>query len=178
MASLQDQLLQSGLVDKKKAKQLKQAHRKEARGRQKGQVHIDETKEQVRRAQLEKAEHDRQLNKEQQIEAEKKAIKAQIVQLITMSRISREGGDVPYQFKDGSRIKKIYVTQKLQHELINGRLAIARLADDYEVLPASAAGKIAQRDPQVVVLLNQYEPPAVDEDDPYADYQIPDDLMW
>ena len=40
------------------------------------------------------------------------------------------------------------------------------------------AQKIAQRDPQVVVVLNQYEPTPVDEDDPYADYQIPDDLMW
>ena len=53
MASLQDQLLQSGLVDKKKAKQLKQEHRKAAKGRQKGQVQIDETREQARRAQLE-----------------------------------------------------------------------------------------------------------------------------
>lgn len=178
MASLQDQLLQSGLVDKKKAKELKQAHRKEARGRQKGQVLVDETKEQARRAQLEKVERDRQLNKEQQLAAEKKAIKAQIVQLITMNRVNREGGDVAYQFKDGSLIKKMYVTQAIQKELINGRLAIAKLADDYELLPAAAAGKIAQRDPQVIVLLNQYEPPAVDEDDPYADYQIPDDLMW
>ena len=178
MASLQDQLLQSGLVDKKKAKQLKQEHRKEAKGRQKGQVHIDEAKEQARRVQLEKVERDRQLNKEQQAEAEKKEIKAQIVQLITMNRISREGGDVAYQFKDGTRIKKMYVTPKIQRELVNGRLAIAKLADDYELLPAAAAEKIAQRDPQVVVLLNQYEPTTVDEDDPYTDYQIPDDLMW
>ena len=164
MASLQDQLLQSGLVDKKKAKQLKQEHRKEAKGRQKGQVHIDEAKEQARRAQLEKAERDRQLNKAQQAEAEKKAIKAQIVQLITMNRIHREQGDVAYQ--------------KIQQELINGRLAIAKLGDEYALLPASAAEKIAQRDAQVIVVLNQYAPTAVDEDDPYAEYQIPDDLMW
>lgn len=178
MASLQDQLLQSGLVDKKKAKQLKQEHRKEAKGRQKGQVHIDEAKEQARRAQLEKAERDRQLNKAQQAEAEKKAIKAQIVQLITMNRIHREQGDVAYQFKDGTKIKKLYVTQKIQQELINGRLAIAKLGDEYALLPASAAEKIAQRDAQVIVVLNQYAPTEVDEDDPYAEYQIPDDLMW
>ena len=108
----------------------------------------------------------------------KKAIRAQIVQLITMNRIHREGGDVAYQFKDGTRIKKLYVTPKIHGELVNGRLAIAKLADGYELLPAAAAQKIAQRDPQVVVVLNQYEPTPVDEDDPYADYQIPDDLMW
>ena len=35
-----------------------------------------------------------------------------------------------------------------------------------------------QRDAQVIVLLNRNESVEVDEDDPYADYQIPDDLMW
>ena len=178
MASLQDQLLQSGLVDKKKAKQLKQEHRKEARSRQKGHVIVDENKEQARRAQLEKVERDRQLNKEQQAEAEKRAIQAQIIQLITLNRIVREKGDVAYQFKDGTVIKKLYVTAKIQQELINGRLAIAKLGDGYELLPASAAEKIAQRDAKVILVLNQYAPTEVDEDDPYADYQIPDDLMW
>ena len=119
-----------------------------------------------------------ELNRAQQAEAEKKAIKAQIVQLITMNRVHREQGDVAYQFKDGTKIKKLYVTPRIQQELSNGRLAIARLDDAYELLPASAAEKIAQRDAQVIVVLNQYTPTAVDEDDPYADYQIPDDLMW
>jgi len=178
MASLHDQLLQSGLVDKKKAKQLKQEQRKEVRGRQKGQVHTDETREKARLAQQEKAERDRLLNKAQQEEAEKKAIKAQIIQLITLNRVRRERGDVAYQFADGTRIKKIYVTQQTHTDLINGRLAIVRLDNDFELVSAVTAQKIAQRDQQVVVVLNQYEPAAADEDDPYAAYQIPDDLMW
>jgi uncharacterized protein len=178
MASLQDQLLQSGLVDKKKARKLQQEHRKEARVRQKGQPHIDENKEQAKRVQLEKAERDRLLNREQQAEAEKKAVTAQIVQLIMMNRLKREQGEVAYQFKDGTRIKKMYITQQIQKDLINGRLAIAKLGSDYELVPAPAAEKIIQRDPQVIVVLNQYEAEGVDEDDPYADYQIPDDLMW
>lgn len=178
MASLQDQLLNVGLVDKKKAKQLKQEQRKEAKGRQKGQVQIDENKEQVKRNLLEKAERDRQLNKQQQAAAEEKAIQAQIIQLIKMNCIKREGGDIAYQFKDGTRIKKIYVNAQLQKDLIGGRLAIAKLENDFELLPSSAAEKIMQRDPAVIVLLNTYEAVDVDEDDPYADYQIPDDLMW
>lgn len=178
MASLKDQLLQSGLVDRKKAKQLQQEQRKEVRSRQKGQVYTDATREQARLAQLEKAERDRLLNRAQQEQAEKKAIKAQIIQLITLNRVKRDGGDVAYQFADGTRIKKLYVTQQIHKDLVNGRLAIARLDDGYELLPAPAAQKIAQRDPQVIVVLNQYEPPAAAEDDPYAQYQIPDDLMW
>lgn len=178
MASLQDQLLQNGLVDKKKAKQVSKEQRKEAKVRHKGQPLLDENKEQAKRTLAEKAERDRQLNKQQQAEADRKAIKAQIVQLIQMNRIARERGDVAYHFKDGSIIKKMYVTQQLQKDLSNGRLAIAKLDEDYELLPAVAAEKIMQRDASVIVLLNREEKATVDEDDPYADYQIPDDLMW
>ena len=178
MASLKDQLLNAGLIDKKKAKQLKQELRKEAKVRKKGQVPLDDNKEQVKRNLVEKAERDRQLNKQQQEVVEKKAIQAQISQLITMNRIKRESGDIAYQFTDGTRIKKIYVTEQLQKDLVNGRLAIAKLGNEFELLPSSAAEKIRQRDPQVIVLLNTYEVTGVDEDDPYAEYQIPDDLMW
>ena len=178
MASLKDQLLNAGLIDKKKAKQLKQELRKEAKVRQKGQVRLDDNKEQVKRNLVEKAERDRQLNKQQQEVVERKAIQAQISQLITMNRIKREGGNIAYQFTDGTRIKKMYVTEQLQKDLVNGRLAIAKLGNEFELLPSSAAEKIRQRDPQVIVLLNTYEVTGVDEDDPYAEYQIPDDLMW
>ena len=178
MASLKDQLLNAGLIDKKKAKQLKQELRKEAKVRKKGQVPLDDNKEQVKRNLVEKAERDRHLNKQQQEVVERKAIQAQISQLITMNRIKRESGDIAYQFTDGTRIKKIYVTEQLQKDLVNGRLAIAKLDNEFELLPSSAAEKIRQRDPQVIVLLNTYEVTGVDEDDPYAEYQIPDDLMW
>jgi hypothetical protein len=95
-----------------------------------------------------------------------------------MNRVKRKQGDVAYQFTDGTKIKKLYITQQLQNDLIKGRLAIAKLGDSYELLPAPAAEKIMQRDAQVIVLLNRNESIEVDEDDPYADYQIPDDLMW
>ena len=178
MASLQDQLLKAGIVDQKKAKKIKQEQRKEAKGRQKGQVQVDENKEQAKRARIEKAERDRKLNKQQQEEVEKKAVQAQIIQLIKMNRIDRQKGDVAYQFTDGTKIKKIYITQQLQNDLIKGRLAIAKLDDGYVLLPSSAAEKIMQRDQQVIVLHNTSDQADVDEDDPYADYHIPDDLMW
>ncbi len=182
MASLQDQLLKAGIVDKKKAKQIKQEQRKETKSRPKGQVQVDENKEQAKRALAEKTQRDRQLNKRQRDEAEKKAVQAQIIQLIKMNRVDQKQGDVAYQFADGTKIKKVYITQQLQNDLIKGRLAIAKLEGGYELLPCKAAEKIMQRDAQVIVLLNRNDSVGVDEsadeDDPYADYQIPDDLMW
>lgn len=178
MASLQDQLLKAGIVDSKKAQKIKKEKRKETRSQPKGKERVDEAKEDARRHIAEKVERDRELNRQQQEVSEKKAIQAQIIQLIKMNRIDRSSGDVPYQFTDGKKIKKVHVTTRLQNELIRGRVAIARLGEGYELLPAAAARKIMQRDAQAILLLNTNESVSVDEDDPYAAYEIPDDLMW
>lgn len=178
MASLQDQLLKAGVVDDKKAKKIKREQRKAEKGQPKGKVQIDQDKEQARVAREEKAARDRALNKRKEQAAEQKAIAAQIIQLVQMNKIERGAGDIAYQFADGSKIKKIYVTPQLQNDLVAGRIAIAKLDDGYELLPAAAADKIAQRDEHVIVVLNTSGPGEVDEDDPYADYQVPDDLMW
>ena len=63
--------------------------------------------------------------------------------------------------------------------LANGSLAIVQHQGGYEVIPREAALKIQERDPRRIVQLNiLVEPKTPEEDDPYAAYQIPDDLMW
>jgi len=178
MASLQDQLLKAGIVDKKKAKEIKKEQRKQAKQQPKGSVQVDEAKEQAKRHLAEKSERDREMNRERQAEADKKAIHAQIIQLVNMNRVPRGDGEITYQFTDGKKIKKLYVTATLQNQLVKGLLAITKLGESYELVPAAIAEKIRQRNESVVILLNVKEKTAVDEDDPYADYQIPDDLMW
>jgi uncharacterized protein len=178
MASLQDQLLKAGIVDPGKAKKIIKEKRKEAKSQPKGHARVDETREQALRSVAQKAERDRELNRELRAQSEKKAIQAQIIQLIRINRIERASGDIPFQFVDGKKIKKIHVTAQTQAELSRGRIAIARLDGRYELIPAAAARKIMQRDENAVLLLNTGEPVAAGEDDPYAAYQIPDDLMW
>ena len=118
------------------------------------------------------------MNKELQAQAEKKAIQAQVIQLIKMNKINRGSGELAYQFTDEKKIKKLYVTGELQQQLIKGQIAITRLGESYELVPAPVAEKIQQRNAVAIVLLNQKDSQEIDADDPYADYQIPDDLMW
>ena len=152
--------------------------RKQAKQRPKGESLVDENKEQAKRALAEKAIQDKHRNKLQQATAEKKAIHAQVIQLINTNTIVRSSGETAFQFTDDGKIKKIYVTPKLPNELIKGQIAIAKLNDEYALLPAKVADKIKQREQHSIVLLNNNEEIEVDVDDPYADYQIPDDLMW
>lgn len=178
MASLQDQLLKAGIVDKKKVKDIKKEQRKQAKQQPKGHAQVDEAKEQARLALQQRSEQDRKMNKELQAQAEKKEIQAQVIQLIKTNKISRGSGEIAYQFTDEKKIKKLYVTGELQEQLIKGQIAIARLGESYELVPAPVAEKIQQRNEAAIVLLNQKDSQQIDEDDPYADYQIPDDLMW
>lgn len=178
MASLQDQLLKAGIVDKKKAKEIKKEQRKKAKQTPKGSQPVDEAREQAKQALAEKSRRDREINKQQQAEADRKAIFAQIIQLIKMNRIARTGGEIAYQFTDGKKIKKLYVTAEQQNQLTRGQLAIVTLDEAYELVPAVVAEKIKQRDSKPIVLLHSPGDTEVEDDDPYADYQIPDDLMW
>jgi uncharacterized protein YaiL (DUF2058 family) len=178
MASLQDQLLKAGIVDKDKAKKINKEKRKKARQMPKGKVALDEAKEQAKRALAEKSESDRLRSKTLQAAADKKAIHAQVIQLVRTNTIERSGGETTYQFTDNKKIKKIYVTVAQQNELIKGQLAIAKLDEEYALIPRQIAEKIQQREDHIITVLNSQQQSEVDADDPYADYQIPDDLMW
>ncbi|MEE2732538.1 MAG: DUF2058 domain-containing protein [Pseudomonadota bacterium] len=178
MASLQDQLLKAGIIDKAKNQKVKKEKHKQQRQVPKGQVQQDEAKLLAAKARAEKQEKDRLINQHHLEEAERKAIQAQIRQLIETSRQNREGADQPYQFAHHKKVKKIYVTDEQQRRLVAGQLAIVALNEQYELVPLKVAAKIAQRDEGCVVVLNQTPADQPAEDDPYADYQIPDDLMW
>ena len=179
--SLQEQLLKAGLV---KEKQLKKAN-SEKRKQTRAQLHskegvVDEAREAALQALAEKAERDRALAREQNLAAERKAIAAQIRQIITMNRQPKNTGDIAYNFVHDKKIKTLHVDKTTQEHLVHGRLAIVTLDERYEIVPQAAALKIQLRDPAVVIVCNEQQkaPDGSVEDDPYADYKVPDDLMW
>ena len=173
--SLQAQLLKAGLVDEKKLKQAQRAKKKAAKN-EPDKVH--DTAAAVEKARAEKAERDRQLNEQRKLESARKESEAQVKQIIEQAKIDRSGGETPYQFASKNKIKKIHVTPRLQQQLVSGVIAIVRFGEGYELVPASVADKIRQRDENTVVLHNTRSAVEPAEDDPYAEFQIPDDLMW
>ncbi len=176
--SLQDQLLGAGLVDNKKAKAIKKEQRKNKKQQPKGQQQEDEAKILAKQALDAKTERSRELNQKRNDEAEQKAVLAQIKQLIANGQIAYKSGDVAYQFNDAGKIKKLYVTPPLQEQLAKGIIAIAKHGEGYALVPKVVAEKIASRCEDFIVLLNKKGQALTDEDDPYAAYEIPDDLMW
>ena len=176
--SLQDQLLKTGLIDDKRANKIKKNKHKQTRQKQKTKIETtDEAKLAAQQAQAEKAERDRQLNLQRKAESERKAIAAQVRQLVEMNRQSMQEGEIDYSFTDGTLIKRILVTEAQHKQLGNGRLCIIKLDEQYELIPMLVAEKIRMRDAGTQVLSNQ-STEIPEDDDPYADYKVPDDLMW
>lgn len=177
--SLFDQLKKSGLVDEKKAKQAKKEKQKQAK-QQKGKKAkpLAASTLLAQQAQAEKVARDRELNQQRKLAAEQVALSAQIKQLIQMNRIEDSQGEIGFNFADGAKVQRLYVTAELHAQLVRGRLAVVKLADGYALVPAGVAEKIKLRDPSCVLVCNEVESEGTDADDPYAEFRVPDDLMW
>ncbi len=171
--SLRDQLLKAGLVNQKQVSQTNKAEKKQKRMEHKGQVEVDDSQQRMaKEAMAEKARRDQELNRQQQEKAEQK-----IKQLIEATRLPKLTTEDYYNFVDDKKVKRIAVNALMRTRLSNGALAIVSHAGGYEVIPREAAVKIQERDASRILLLNTHVEEA-DEDDPYAAYKIPDDLMW
>lgn len=168
--SLQEQMLKAGLVNEKKLKKAK-------KGSKKSRVQAREAKAAVEENKAAQKERDQELNKQRDEAKLSKEIKAQVKQLITLNTIALGDGDIKYNFTDGTLVKSLYVTQEIRDQLSKGNLSIARLEETYAVIPTVVAKKIAERD-QETVIENDVKEEVVEEDDPYAQYVVPDDLMW
>ncbi|AKL11790.1 TPA: DUF2058 domain-containing protein [Kluyvera intermedia] len=175
--TLQEQMLKAGLVTSKKMAKVQRTAKK-------SRVQAREAREAVEENKKAQLERDKQLSEQQKQAALSKEYKAQVKQLIEMNRIVIAKGNIDFNFTDNNLIKKVVVDKATQTQLINGRLAIARLVtnsngdSEYAIIPAVVADKIAQRDESYIVLNSALSEEVQDEDDPYADFKIPDDLMW
>jgi hypothetical protein len=178
MVSLQEQFLKAGLVDKTKAKLANQEKSKQKKvERRTGEQSVDEVRLAAQELQRKNAERARELNAQRDAAANQKAIVAQIAQMVRQNRQDKGKGDIAYNFTHGTKIERIFVSPAVREHLVAGRLVIVVMNAVVELVPRIIADKIAERDASLVVRVNKASA-QVDEDDPYAAFQIPDDLMW
>jgi len=182
--SLQDQLLKMGVVDKKKAKKSQHQKRQDVNKNRKAvksgqEVKEESIKNELSKSALKKKQRDLALNKKREEARAKNALKAEVLQLIQQNvvEIPKEA-DVAYNFTHDAKIRKVYVTEELRNQLTAGRLAIAVDDKKHRLIPDKVAEKIQSRLPEAVVRIEATAESKLDDDDPYADYEIPDDLMW
>jgi len=178
--ALQEQLLKAGLAKKSKAAEAAREQEKARRGEAPSLA--AEIQREAERAREEKVERDRALAAAQKAEAQAKALRAQARQIIGDKRVPH-GGDIEYRFTVDGAIRSLPVVEAQKKQLANGQLVVARLDEGFVLLPRIAADQVRQRAPEWIVLDHrEAEAPAstgnAEEDAYYAQFVVPDDLVW
>ena len=160
----------------KKAKKLSKQAVHEQRT---GQSEEAELKAKIAQDKQEKLAKDQALDLEKKRLLQGKELKAAIIQMIHQHKIMQTDGDVSYQFIDESKIKKMYLNQQIYNALVSGSLVIAKDGESYAILPKALAERINDKMTGFIIVNNSEKNEQItDEEDPYAAYVIPDDLMW
>ena len=168
----QDKFLKAGLVTKKQVNKVNiEQHKKQKEQRRNpSNEPVDQTVELALQRQKEQA---RQSNAQRDLAAREKEIAAQIKQLAATNRVQPGKGTIAFHFSDANKIKKLYLPKPLIDQLSSGSLGIVKVDEKYEIVPAETAGKIRDRRPEALLVLNVRQ--EKDPNDPYAEFPIPDD---
>lgn len=177
--SLAEQLLGAGLVNEKKVKQLKREKHLQRKQNPKGGAAETEQQARLKQQRDEAAERDRELNRQRKAEIDAKAMKAQALQMLQHNQQPVDG-EIRFNFTDprNNKIKFLFVSDQVQKHLSSAKLAICAYGEDYFIVPRHVAEKVAERFAESLIYLADESQQQPEEDDPYKDFQIPDDLMW
>lgn len=149
---LQEQLLKAGLATKKQAK--KAEHEKFiSRKQNKGAMPVAPGNS-ARQEQAAQEVRNRELNQQRLDENRLREQKAQVKDLIETNRLAQDARGEPYHFVWQNKIKRIFVTEEMTGQLSRGLLAIVKLGNSFEVVPAKVAQQIARRDQEAVVVFH------------------------
>lgn len=181
LTPLQEQLIKAGLAKKSQVAEV--AREQEQARRTKGPAAPGDIQLEAERARAEKVERDRALAAERKSKAHITEVRAQARQIIQDKQVPR-AGESDYRFTADGAIRTLLVNEDLRKKLSAGALVIARLGTGYALLPRAAAEKVRERDASLIVLdhgqaAGSASDPASSEDDAYyAQFQVPDDLVW
>jgi uncharacterized protein len=177
-STLREQLLKAGLVTEKQVRANEQKQQQRPPSRHKPPPPPSEQKRAAEQAQAAKAAKDAQLNKQRQQAAEAKARAVEIKKLVEQHKLPKIlDSEDRFNFVAGKKLRFILVDAAMREGLNKGSLFIIRYDGRSEVVPADIADRIRERDERAVVKLGDSSAPA-DENDPYKDFVVPDDLKW
>ena len=166
MSSLSDQLLKAGLVTKEQVKKAaekpkKKPYKEKLKAKQKPKKKAVKQKSEPSDLAQFYAERSKQENKEKQQEAHrkkeaariKKENKQKIDKLISANLLNDDNAEIRYNFVVGTSIKYVFVTEKQQQELIEGKLAFTFMGSKRCLIPLVTAQEIQLIDAKKIVVI-------------------------
>ena len=175
--SLREQLLQAGLVGSKQVKKAEQEKRQQAK---KNPAAQSEKQQALQKEQAEKIARDKELNRKRDEDRQRQAKLAEIRQIVEQNRLPRIESDEYFNFVHRNKVHRIAVDASLRERITSGQVILVRYGKFYAPVLPDIAEKVRERDAASIVDLKAQVSATdqPDEDDPYKDFAVPDDLMW
>lgn len=177
--SLRDQLLKAGLATKGQANRAKQKTRKQKQAAKERPADTEaarlakQTSAEVRA----KAAKDRALNKQRAQREKLLDMDNTVRQLVERHGVKPDANGDAYNFTLDGKVRSLPVSTAQRGQIAAGKLAIVSRAGVHHLVPVEIADRIAEQAPEWVWKIEP-DDAAPDPDDPYAAYQVPDDLIW
>lgn len=176
--SMADQLLKAGLSNKHKAAKARKAVNHQKKLKDRGQLGETDSERHARESKEATVARDKELNAAQEAERLAREKTAQGRDIIAHAQQAIDEGEQSFHYTQGTTVKTFLLSTEQHRHLSRGLLAVAALDGKAALIPSAAAEKVEQRSPELLLAWHKGEDDTPDENDPYADYQIPDDLMW
>lgn len=136
------------------------------------------SKDRAKKRQKEKKDYSSMLNEQRAAEQQKNERHNRIKQLIEEHHLKEIEGDVEYKFTYQNKIRKLFLKKDLVEKLSAGKLAVVQQRDNFYLVPQEVGKKVGELETSALVFLYQKNKATSTEDDPYADFAVPDDLVW
>lgn len=160
--SLQEQLLKAGLVNKERSTHPKKKNSKKKR-KPVATAH--------QRIVPDNSPSPSELKKQ-------KELRVEVKKRLRSYKINDKAGEIAYNYTINNRIKRFFVTEEQQKQLIEGALAIANWNGISYLIPFVAIEELRSLYPKINICVSTTDKNEMDKNDPYAEYAIPDDLKW
>lgn len=182
--SLRDQLLKAGLAKPGQARVVEQKKRREARNPKLKDGMNDAVRDAAFKAAEEQRERSKKLNEARQEKLHRKEIKKRIQTVLENEKLNNPHAQRPFRFPIGKRVKTIHVSEEQFKELMASRLAAVVVDERIFLVKAEVVERLKGIDKTI----RYHLPSPVEEtpksspnseiDDPYAGFEVPDDIVW
>lgn len=188
--SLADQLLKAGLVNEDDVKRARSKPKRPAnKGKGKHKKGKTATKPAGKAGEIANKEATKALSTAERVSqqsAEKKAQQAhteqrrlmnlRIAEILKEQPVQDPAGEVRFSYVYQDKVRNIYLSEEQRQQLLKRELAITVIKAKTKLIPATLVEQILAIDPERFVHLVEDE--QTDENDPYAEFKVPDDLTW
>jgi len=175
--SLQDQLLKAGLVSRNQLQDSRQ-QAKRKRKRSGGKPAPEPVVSAADKRRIEQQKKDKRLNAEREKQRKNQELRLRIRELVLSSSLNVATAELCYNLVRDGRIRRVYVTEQQRQQLSNGQLAVTIAKGRNHIVALDVVEKIRALMPGYFVYLSTEVATVEETEGDYAQFKIPDDLMW